>query len=611
MDLYVAAPVDPHFVRRFKEVSGEWTVSDWSPDETKVVVVESISINESYIHIIEVASGRTETITPRPNNAKAQKISASDPKWSKDGEGIYYITDEGSEFRRVVHLDRDSGKTAIVTLHMPWDVEEFDLSDDGLQMAWVSNQQGISRLDNVACQRLVPVLPETGVLPPSPPGMLPSEPSAPAAEIITGLRFRPESHVIGFSRSTARSSLDAYSLNHDKNQPSPVESLRWSTSESGGLDSRTFGDPEWIEYPSFDGRKIPAFVYRPSARRFPGPRPVLIDIHGGPEGQFRPGFLGRLNYWIDELGLVVIFPNVRGSSGYGKSYLKLDNGKLRGDTVKDIGALLDWIARQKGMDKSRVGVIGGSYGGFMSLAVQANYNDRIRCGIDIVGISNFVTFLQNTQGYRRDLRRAEYGDERDPEMRAYLEKVSPLASADKIRTPILVVQGQNDPRVPISEAEQMVAALRKNGMPVWYVIGTNEGHGFAKKANQDYLQAVEVEFLRRYLMGSEKIAVETVGERYAVSGIVTYRGQPLQEGTIEFHPAGAGGRRASGTIRDGRFTLTTVDPDDGVLPGIYKITIVSRGQGAKLPARYSNPDTTSLRCQVNASRNTFDFEIAD
>ena len=201
--------------------------------------------------------------------------------------------------------------------------------------------------------------------------------------------------------------------------------------------------------------------------------------------------------------MVLIFPNVRGSSGYGKTYLKLDNGKHRDDAVKDIGALLDWIAGQKDLDKSRVGVTGGSYGGFMSLAVQTNYNDRIKAGIDIVGISNFVSFLQNTQGYRRDLRRAEYGDERDPEMRSFLERISPLARAHKIHTPILIVQGRNDPRVPISESEQMVAALKKNNVPVWYVVGTNEGHGFAKKANQDYLQAVEVEFLRRIPAGEE------------------------------------------------------------------------------------------------------------
>src|SRR5262249_2668410 len=244
---------------------------------------------------------------------------------------------------------------------------------------------------------------------------------------------------------------------------------RWTRSETGGLDLNRFAAPKRVEYSSFDGRKIPAFVYHPSARKFPGPRPVLIDIHGGPEGQFRPRFLGRLNYLIDELGLALVFPNVRGSSGYGKSYLKLDYGMHRADAVRDIGALLDWIGQQPELDKARVGVTGGSYGGFMSLAGQTNYNNRIKAGIGIVGDANFRTLPKNTQGYRRDLRRAEYGDERDPAMRAYLDQISPLGSAAKIRTPILVVQGQNDPRVPISEAEQMVAALKKSGMPVWYI----------------------------------------------------------------------------------------------------------------------------------------------
>ena len=312
---------------------------------------------------------------------------------------------------------------------------------------------------------------------------------------VSGLEFRPNSQELGFSLSSAESSADAYSVVPGS------DPLRWTTSEMGGLALADITEPALIEYASFDGKKIPAYVYRPSRTRFPGPRPVLINIHGGPESQFRPSFLGRLNYLVSELGIVLVFPNVRGSSGYGKTYLKLDNGMKREDAVKDIGALFDWIAAQADLDKSRVGVIGGSYGGFMSLAVQTTYNDRIKAGIDIVGISNFVTFLKNTQGYRRDLRRAEYGDEREPAMRSFLERVSPLARAHMIHTPILVVQGQNDPRVPVTEAEQMVAAVKKNGVPLWYVVGTNEGHGFAKKVNQDYLQAVEVMFLRKYLLG--------------------------------------------------------------------------------------------------------------
>jgi dipeptidyl aminopeptidase/acylaminoacyl peptidase len=486
MDLYVAAPSDPHFVRLLKEVSGEWAVADWSPDETKVAAVEYISINESYIHIIEIASGKTETITPRRLGTESEPVSSSDPRWSKDGETLYYLTDKGSEFRRLVRRHVASGQDETLTDKLAWDVDEFDLSDDGAMIAWVLNEGGSSQI----------WFTRFGTFPPQETSAIFGLPRG----VVTGLKFRPGSHEIAFTLSAAHSSADAYSYDLDKASPRS-SFVRWTQSETGGLDIRTFPEPTLIEYSSFDGRKVPAFVYRPASHKFPGPRPVLIDIHGGPEGQFRPAFLGRLNYWINEMGIVVIFPNVRGSSGYGKTYLKLDNGMQREDSVKDIGALLDWIAGQPDLDKSRVGVTGGSYGGFMSLAVQTTYNDRIKAGIDIVGISNFVTFLKNTQGYRRDLRRAEYGDERDPAMRSFLERVSPLSRAHMIHTPILVVQGQNDPRVPISEADQMVAALKKNGVPLWYLIGTNEGHGFAKKVNQDYLQAVEVMFLRRYLLG--------------------------------------------------------------------------------------------------------------
>jgi dipeptidyl aminopeptidase/acylaminoacyl peptidase len=485
MDLYVGSPLDPHFIRRFKEVSGQWTVSDWSPDETRVVAVEYISINEAYLHIIEVATGKTEPLTPRPDDPKAERIFSGDAQWSKDGKAIYYITDKGSEYRRLLRFELASGEVEVLTGDTPADIEEFALDDKGRSIAYVANLNGTGKL-------IGHFLTANGQIVHEPIRTL-------GGGQRSGLKFRPGSIEVAYTYSEARVQPDVFSVALQ----GASASTWWTWSETGGLDRDTFAEPRLVEYPSFDERKIPAYVYRPSPRKFPGPRPVLIDIHGGPEGQFRPGFLGRLNYLLDELGLVLIFPNVRGSSGYGKSYLKLDNGKLRADAVKDIGALLDWIAQQKDLDKSRVGVIGGSYGGFMSLAVQTTYNDRIRAGIDIVGISNFVSFLKNTQGYRRDLRRAEYGDERDPEMRSFLERISPLTQADRIRTPILIVQGQNDPRVPISESEQMVAALRKNKVPVWYVIGTNEGHGFAKKANQDYLQAVEVEFLRRYLLGAD------------------------------------------------------------------------------------------------------------
>jgi dipeptidyl aminopeptidase/acylaminoacyl peptidase len=485
MDLYLAAPADSHFQRRLKEVSGQWTVADWSPDETRVIAEEYISTNESYIHIIDIATGQTTSITPKRVDPKAEPVSAGTAKWSKDGRAIYYLSDNGSEFRRLMRHDLVTGADAALTGMIPWDIEEYDLSDDGTLIAAVANEDGSDVLHTIAAATGVDTTERR-----LPPGR------------ISGLRFRKGSHELGFTRSSAQESADAYAfIVGTEVGPLPE---RWTESETGGLDTLAFTEPSLIHYSSFDGRQLPAFVYRPPTARFPGPRPVLIEIHGGPEAQFRPGFMGRLNYLINELGLVLIMPNVRGSSGYGKTYIKLDNGMLRDGAVKDIGALLDWIAQQKDLDKGKVAVSGGSYGGFMSLAVQTTYNDRIKAGIDVVGISNFVTFLKNTQGYRRDLRRAEYGDERDPAMREFLERISPLASASKIHTPILIVQGQNDPRVPLSEAEQVLSAVKSNEVPVWYVVGKNEGHGFARKVNQDYLQAVEVLFLRQFLLGEGK-----------------------------------------------------------------------------------------------------------
>lgn len=477
MDLHVAAPADPAFRRILKEVSGQWTVSDWSPDGKTLAVEEYISITESYVHLVDAATGAVRTVTPKPAEGEP-KVAVSGPKFSKDGQSVFYATDRDSEFRRLARFDLATGEETILTADVPWDVEEFDLSDDGRFVAAVTNEEGLSRVHAYNLKA------KGGDQ--SPDGL--------PTGWISGLAFRRGSLELGFSVDSARSSSDVFS--HDMRQG---ENERWTESETGGLDASTFAEPELVRFPSFDGASIPAFVYRPAGAS--EPRPVLISIHGGPESQFRPGFLGRLNYLVNELGIVVIAPNVRGSDGYGKSYLKMDDGFKREDSVKDIGALLDWIATRPDLDKARVAVSGGSYGGFMSLAVQTTYNDRIKCGIDVVGISNFVSFLENTQGYRRDLRRAEYGDERDPKMREFLEKVSPLNHAGNIKTPILVVQGANDPRVPLSESEQLVAAVKKNGVPVWYVVGLNEGHGFAKKPNQDYQQAVEVQFLKSYLLG--------------------------------------------------------------------------------------------------------------
>ncbi|WP_406694010.1 prolyl oligopeptidase family serine peptidase [Singulisphaera sp. Ch08] len=478
MDLYIIDPASPQSARKLKEVSGDWMIADWSPDDQRVAAVEYRSINESYVYLVDIKTGQTEAITPK-SSSEAPVVSHADVRWSKDGKAIYWTSDRDAEFRRLTRYDLATRTSTTLTAGIPWNVDGFDLSDDGATIVLSANENGISRIH---------------ILDVASGGELPA-PALPAGQV-EGIQFRRQSREFAFSLTSARATPDVYSYDLDGGILS-----RWTQSETGGLNPSKFAAPELIHYPSFDGLSIPAFVYRASSPRFTGPRPVLIDIHGGPEGQFRPGYLGRANYLIDELGITLVFPNVRGSAGYGKSYLKLDNGPKREDSVKDIGALLDWIAKQPDLDASRVGVIGVSYGGFMALASLTHYSDRLKGGIDIVGISNFISFLENTRGYRRDLRRAEYGDERDPAMRAIFEAISPLMNADKIKVPLLVAQGQNDPRVPASESAQIVAKVRQGGQPVWSIVAKDEGHGFAKKKNQDYLQEVEVLFLKTHLLG--------------------------------------------------------------------------------------------------------------
>jgi dipeptidyl aminopeptidase/acylaminoacyl peptidase len=273
---------------------------------------------------------------------------------------------------------------------------------------------------------------------------------------------------------------------------------RWTNSETA-VPTADFPPAELVEWKTFDGKMIGGFLYRPPAK-FTGKRPVMVVIHGGPEGQSLPTFLGRYNYLLNELGIALVYPNVRGSTGYGKSFTLLDNGFLREDTYKDIDTLFDWIAAQPGLDAARIGVMGGSYGGHMTLAVSTFYSDRIRCSVDVVGMSNLVTFLEHTEAYRRDLRRVEYGDERDPKMHEFLERIAPMNNIEKIKKPMLVIAGKNDPRVPVSESDQIVAALKKQGTPVWYIMAKDEGHGFQKKPNQDYQFYAVVEFLEEFLL---------------------------------------------------------------------------------------------------------------
>lgn len=454
---------------------GGWAVTDISPDEKQLLLLNYQSALRSELWLLDRASGKKRRLT-----AEGEAISYSGAHFSADGNSMVYTSDRGSEFAHLTVRPLEGGAERVLTADIPWDVSDFALSNDGRWLAFVSNEAGVGKLHlrEWASGREVSV-------------------AALPLGTVGGLGFREDGSEVAFSVSSARTASDAYSLS-----TSDGKLTRWTESETGGLDPQAFAEPSSIQWPSFDGRQIYGFLYRPPAR-FHGKRPVVINIHGGPESQFQPGFLGRNNYYLNELGVALIFPNVRGSNGFGKSYLAADDGARREDSVKDIGALLDWVATQPDLDSSRVMVTGGSYGGYMTLASMTHFNDRLRGGLDVVGISNFVTFLEKTEGYRRDLRRVEYGDERDPEMRKTLLRISPTNNVGKITKPMFIVQGKNDPRVPLAEAEQMVAALRKNGVNAWYLMAKDEGHGFGKKKNADYQFYATIRFMQDVLLKAQ------------------------------------------------------------------------------------------------------------
>jgi dipeptidyl aminopeptidase/acylaminoacyl peptidase len=474
-DLYVINPSEPQSNRLLLEVTGGgWGAADWSPDDRQILVEEFISANESYIWLVDVATGAKTLFTPKGG---AEKVLYGSAAFSKDGKGLYVTTDKDSEFQRLAYVDLASKQHTYLTDHIKWDVDEFEISPDGKTIAFVTNEDGIGRLHLLDTKS----------------GKEKAAPKLPVG-LVGSLEWHENSRDLGFTMSSSRSTTDVHSLDV---QTGKVE--RWTYSETGGLNTESFPEPELVRWKSFDGREISGFLYMPPAR-FTGPRPVMINIHGGPEGQATPGFLGRTNYYLNEMGIAIIFPNVRGSSGYGKTFLQLDNGFKREDTYKDIGALLDWIGTQPRIDKGRVFITGGSYGGHMAFAIATLYSDRISATLPVVGISNLVSFLERTESYRRDLRRVEYGDERDPKMREFMTRIAPLNNASKITKPMFIVQGGNDPRVPLNEAEQMVKTVRANNTPVWYLMAKDEGHGFAKKKNQDFQFYATIMFLREHLL---------------------------------------------------------------------------------------------------------------
>ncbi len=486
-DIWLMDPADPDDAEMVLESPDGtwWGPSEFSASGNRLLALNYVSITDSRVHLIDLDSGEA-TLLAGGTGAPSTNYPVA---FDDDNEGFWLITSQGSNFQNLAWQPFKSGADVeIVTGDINWDITDATISRDRRRIAFAVNENGMSRVylmdTRTRDYRRVDNVP---------------------LGVAFGLSFSPDDRKLAMTLNTASTPSDTFVLDLG---PEPLrfgQLVRWTDSEVGGLDTTQFRKPESITYPTFDSvdgaqRQIPAWVYKPAGD---GPFPVVVSIHGGPESQSRPVFSSTYQMWMQKLGVAVVVPNVRGSNGYGKEYLSLDNGFKREDSVRDIGALLDWIELQPDLDAERVAVFGGSYGGYMVLASAVHFSERLNAVVDIVGISSFVTFLENTQDYRRDLRRAEYGDERDPEMRAHLEKISPVNNVDRINVPIFVVQGQNDPRVPVTESEQMVEALRKRGNTVWYMNALNEGHGYRKKENRDIYQQATVLFLREHLIGEE------------------------------------------------------------------------------------------------------------
>ena len=473
-DIYYMDPNNPKSEKLILQVKGGgWGIQDVSPDNKKLVLGEYISINESYIWLLDIETGKLTEVTDR--NSKG--ISQSEATFSNLSNEIWLVTDKDNEFQRLAAMNLNTKKTTYYTSDIPWNVESFNLSEDKKSIVFITNEGGLNKM----------YLMNTGTKAYKEIKNLP-------IGLISGARFTKDNQTIFFNQSTAQSASDVYQLNI---KTAKIE--RWTESELGEMQPSDMSVPKFIEWKSFDDLKISGFYY-PASPKFKGKRPVIIMIHGGPEGQSMASFLDSNNFYTSEMGVSLVYPNVRGSSGFGKTYLEKDNGFLREDSVKDIGALLDWIAKQPELDKDKIMIMGRSYGGYMTLATAFHYADRIKCSVDIVGISNFNTFLKNTEEYRRDLRRAEYGDERDSKMAAFFDKTAPLNNTDKIKKPMFIIQGTNDPRVPVTEAMQMRDKLKTQGNTVWYLEAKDEGHAFKKKPNIDYVRLAIIRFMQEYLV---------------------------------------------------------------------------------------------------------------
>ncbi len=471
-DIWMMDPLQPDAKKLILEnKGGGWSIADWSADEQSILINEGTSISQSNIWLGDFTK-QTKSVFISDSNVVYTAL-----QFSHDKKNAYILTNKNSEYSYPALIDLASKKTTPLLTTFKWDINTYEINHNETKAAFVVNVNGISKLyiqdlknKTYFSVNQIPI------------------------GTIGKIQWNSDNTILSITLGTFNSGNDVYQFNTLTNKLT-----RWTESEMGGMNLNGIEAPKLINWKSFDSLNISGFLYRAN-KTYKGKRPVIINIHGGPEGQSLPNFLGRNNYYLNELGISIIYPNVRGSVGYGKTFTNLDNNYNRENSVKDIGALIDWVATQPDLDADRIMITGGSYGGYMTLACAFHYNNKIRCALDVVGISNFNTFLKNTESYRRDLRRVEYGDERDSSMAAFFEKISPLNHTNEITKPLFIVQGKNDPRVPYTEARQMVDKIKSNGGNIWFLMANDEGHGFGKKNNQDYQFYSTIMFVREFLL---------------------------------------------------------------------------------------------------------------
>jgi protease II len=469
---------DPATIKSVFEAPGTWYPMDFHPTEDKLLIQNYRSVLDSEIFELDLKTGK-KTVIPTDKKPAA----SGSARYGQKGKVVHFLSDNGGEYSQLMRFVRGTKRSTELSPKVAMfgaDVEEYSFNADESLMALNVNQSGSSELLVYSLYGEAKPLARAFANP----------------GVISGIRFHPTDNKVLLSLGGSQNPGDAYVFHVNDSQMQ-----RWTQHELGGLRDSQMHLPERITFVSAKNTPkahgIQAYVYRPEGA---GPHPILAMIHGGPEAQARPGFDAWVQYLVRELKIAIIIPNVRGSTGYGRTFTSMDDGTKRQDAINDLSGMLDWIAEQKEFDAKRVGIIGGSYGGFMTLAALSQFPDRFKAGIDIVGISDLGTFLKNTSNYRRDLRRVEYGDERKPEISKFFETISPLKNASKIKAPLFVIQGFNDPRVPESEARQIAEAVRKNGQAVWTMTAMDEGHGFRKKTNVERMRLAMVAFLREHLI---------------------------------------------------------------------------------------------------------------